>query len=157
MKKLFFFELLKPWKSHIVSTLSFLLCNENLNRFFTRVRKLFKGGNYSKEETIRGNTVCIKMESIGSTGCQCLVFITMYLRTINLKYRKTLFNNTCKISIHYNVQHNLRFNWRYMTFLNVQLFQSYEFRNWPWLSCQEFKNPSWNPCDRDYKVLITCP
>ena len=37
---LFFFELLK-------------LCNEDLNSFLTRVRKLFKGGNYSREETIR--------------------------------------------------------------------------------------------------------
>ena len=37
--------------------LSFLLCNEKLNSFLTRVRKLFKGGNYSREETINGNTV----------------------------------------------------------------------------------------------------
>ena len=50
--KLFFFELLKPWKSDIVSALSFLLCNENLNSFLTRARKQFKGGNCSREETI---------------------------------------------------------------------------------------------------------
>ena len=52
------FKIFKPLKSHIVSALSFLLCNENLNSFVIRVRKLFKGGNYSREETIRGNTVC---------------------------------------------------------------------------------------------------
>ena len=34
-----------------------LLCNGNLNSFHTRVRKLFKGGNYSREEAICGNTV----------------------------------------------------------------------------------------------------
>ena len=35
-----------------------LLCNENLNNFIfiTRMQKLFKGENYSKEETIHGNT-----------------------------------------------------------------------------------------------------
>jgi hypothetical protein len=33
------------------------LCNENLNTFLTRLRKLFKGGKYSREETIRENTV----------------------------------------------------------------------------------------------------
>ena len=57
LRKLLFFELLKPWKSNTVSALSFFLCNENLNSFLTRVRKLFKGGNYSREETFRGNTV----------------------------------------------------------------------------------------------------
>ena len=36
-----FFLLLKPWKSHRVSALSFILCTENLNSFLTRVRKLF--------------------------------------------------------------------------------------------------------------------
>ena len=41
--KTILFELLKPRKSHIVS--AFLLCNENLKSFLTRVRKLFKGGN----------------------------------------------------------------------------------------------------------------
>ena len=56
-RKLFFFKLLKPRKSHIVSALSFLVCNENLNSFLTRVSKLFKAGNYSREETIRRNTV----------------------------------------------------------------------------------------------------
>ena len=57
--KLFFFELLKPWKSHIVSTLSFLLCNENLNSFPTRERKLFKKGNYSMKYGFR----CCQMQS----------------------------------------------------------------------------------------------
>ena len=39
-----------------------LLCNENLNNFIfiTRMQKLFKGENYSKEETIHGNTVVVK-------------------------------------------------------------------------------------------------
>ena len=36
----------------VVSELFFLLCNENLNSFLTRVRKLYKGGKYSREETI---------------------------------------------------------------------------------------------------------
>jgi hypothetical protein len=50
------------------------------------VRKLFKGGNYSWEETIRGNTVskcCLRGHSI-DTGhffltslAQCLVFLGM--------------------------------------------------------------------------------
>ena len=41
--------MVKPWKIHIVSALVFLLCNENLNSFLTRVRKLFKGGNYMRK------------------------------------------------------------------------------------------------------------
>ena len=41
----------------VVVAMLFLLCNENLNSFLTRLRKLFKGGNYSREEIIRGNTV----------------------------------------------------------------------------------------------------
>ena len=48
-----FFEFIKVWKFHIVSSLSFPLCNENLNSFLTR----WKRGNYSREETIGGNTV----------------------------------------------------------------------------------------------------
>ena len=56
-RKLFFFEFLKLWKSHIVSALSFLLCDVNLNSLLTRVRKLFKSGNYSREETVCGNMV----------------------------------------------------------------------------------------------------
>ena len=43
----------------LVSALVFLLCNENLNSFLTRVWKLFKGGKYLREETILGNTVHI--------------------------------------------------------------------------------------------------
>ena len=50
-RQLFFFEFIKAWKFHIVSSLGFLLCNENLNSFLTR------WGNYSREETIWGNTV----------------------------------------------------------------------------------------------------
>ena len=56
-RKLFFFELLKPWKFHIFSALSFLLCNENLNSFITKVRTLFKGRNYSREEIIHWNMI----------------------------------------------------------------------------------------------------
>ena len=32
---------------------------KNMNSFLTRLRKLFKGGKYSREETIRGNTVYV--------------------------------------------------------------------------------------------------
>jgi hypothetical protein len=58
-----FFEFLEPWKSHIVSALSFLFMHyENFNSFIIRVQKLFKDGNYSREETICGNryifTIC---------------------------------------------------------------------------------------------------
>ena len=52
-----FFEFVKSSKFHKVSELIFLLCNENLNSFLTRVLKLVKGGNYSREETFRGNNV----------------------------------------------------------------------------------------------------
>ena len=55
---LFFFELLKPWKSHIVSALSFLVCNENLNSFLTRC------GNYSRVETIQGRKLFAKIRYI---------------------------------------------------------------------------------------------
>ena len=41
----------------VVSSLSFPFCNENLNSFLISVGKLFKGGNYSREETTCGNTV----------------------------------------------------------------------------------------------------
>ena len=56
-RQLFFFGISKPWKFQIVSSLFFPLCNKNLNSFLTEVRKLFKGGKYSREETIWGNTV----------------------------------------------------------------------------------------------------
>ena len=59
-----FFEFLKPWKSHIVSALSILLCNENLNSFLTSVRKLFMGGDYSWKY---GNSSSIYGWSIGHT------------------------------------------------------------------------------------------
>ena len=36
---------------------SFLLCNENLNSFLTRWGNYSRRGNYSREETIWGNTV----------------------------------------------------------------------------------------------------
>ena len=55
--QLFFSGIVKPWKSQIVSALSFPLYNKNLNSFLTGVRKVFKGGKYSREETIWGNTV----------------------------------------------------------------------------------------------------
>ena len=42
----------------------FFLCNENLNNCRTRLQKLFKGGNYSREETISGNTVLNKTNRV---------------------------------------------------------------------------------------------
>ena len=41
----------------VVIELILSLCNENLNTFITRLPKLFKGGKYSREQTIRGNMV----------------------------------------------------------------------------------------------------
>ena len=38
-----------------ISSLIFPLCNKNLNSFLTDVRKLLRGGKYSREETIWGN------------------------------------------------------------------------------------------------------
>ena len=55
--KLFFFEFVNSWKFHIVSALIFCLFNENLDSFLTMLKKLFKGRNYSKEETVCGSTV----------------------------------------------------------------------------------------------------
>ena len=46
-RQLFFFKFTKAWKFHIVSSLSFPSCNENLNSW----------ENYLREETIWGNTV----------------------------------------------------------------------------------------------------
>ena len=43
-QKLFFLESLKYKKNQIVFTIIFPLCNENLNTFLTRLRKLSKGG-----------------------------------------------------------------------------------------------------------------
>ena len=46
--------------THLVRKLfkfSFLLCNENLNSFLTRWGNYSRRGNYSREETIWGNTV----------------------------------------------------------------------------------------------------
>ena len=48
-RQLFFFEIVNFWKIHIVSASVFLIYNENLNSFLTRVRKLFKGGNYMRK------------------------------------------------------------------------------------------------------------
>ena len=51
--KLFFFESENCRKSKRVDrVVIFLICNENLNTFLTRLQKLFKGLNYSREETI---------------------------------------------------------------------------------------------------------
>ena len=55
------FRIFKPLKSHIVSALHSFLCNEKLNSFLTMVLKLFKGENFSREETIRGNTALHKL------------------------------------------------------------------------------------------------
>ena len=52
-RKLFFFEFLGYRKFYIVFAIIFLLCKENLNNCRTWLQKLFMGGNYSKEETIR--------------------------------------------------------------------------------------------------------
>ena len=35
-QQLFIFEMVKPWKNHIVSALVFLLRNEHLNSFLTK-------------------------------------------------------------------------------------------------------------------------
>ena len=45
-----------------------VLCNENLNNFLTRLRKSFKIEKYSREETIRGNTVNIYHLEIKTFG-----------------------------------------------------------------------------------------
>ena len=56
--KLFFFKIFKTLKISYSFRIKFsLICNENLNSFLIRVRKLFKGGNYLREENIRGNTI----------------------------------------------------------------------------------------------------
>ena len=52
-----FFEFVKCRQFPIVPAIIFLLCNENLNSFLTRLQKLFKVGNYSREKTIHGNKV----------------------------------------------------------------------------------------------------
>ena len=57
LRKLFFFEHVKFRKSLIFVSIIFSLFNENLNNFLTKVRKLFKGRNYSKKETVYGDTV----------------------------------------------------------------------------------------------------
>jgi hypothetical protein len=49
-------------KPPLVIALMNLLCNENLNSFLTRLRKLFKGGNYSRKygisvENIKANDI----------------------------------------------------------------------------------------------------
>ena len=46
-----FFESLKCRKFQIVVAIIILLCDENMNSFLTRLRKLFKGGKYSRDET----------------------------------------------------------------------------------------------------------
>ena len=56
-RQLFFFEFIKAWKFYILSSLTFPLCNENLNIFLTRWGNYSRRGNYSREETIWGNTV----------------------------------------------------------------------------------------------------
>ena len=57
-RRLFFFESLKCRKFRLDIEIILPLCNENLNNFLTRPRKLFKGGKYSREEIILGNRVC---------------------------------------------------------------------------------------------------
>ena len=55
---------------HLVRKLfkfSFPLCNENLNSFLTRWGIYSRRGNYSREETIWGNTVFILKEEILTT------------------------------------------------------------------------------------------
>ena len=44
-----FFYSLRYRKFQIVVAIIFSLCNENLNSFLTRLRKLSKGGNYSRK------------------------------------------------------------------------------------------------------------
>ena len=54
-RQLFFFEFIKAWKCHIVSSLSFLLCYENLNSFLTR------WGNYMRKYGILNFYLQIKV------------------------------------------------------------------------------------------------
>ena len=70
-RQLFFFEFIKAWKFHIVSSLGSPLCNENLNSFLTRWGTYSKRGNYSREETIWGNTV---WEMSKMVACSISVF-----------------------------------------------------------------------------------
>ena len=72
-----------PFELNPSKRLSFLLCNENLNSFHTLVRKLFKGANYSREETIQGNTLasffckplhCTKKSSLACCTMTTFVF-----------------------------------------------------------------------------------
>ena len=59
---IFFFEPLKCKKCKTFVTIILPLWNENLKTFLTRLRKLFKGGKYSREENIRGNTVIFEQK-----------------------------------------------------------------------------------------------
>ena len=55
---------------------SYPLCNENLNSFLTRWGNYSRRGNYSREETIWGNTVCY---FLGYLFCYCVHKIKIWL------------------------------------------------------------------------------
>ena len=63
----------------------FLLCNENLNGFLTRVRKLFKGGNYSREETIY-HIFLSSMSTKNALTLQTFLIVPSNLHTRNIDY-----------------------------------------------------------------------
>lgn len=54
------------WKFHIVPAITFLLCNEILNNFLTRLQKLFEGENLNQEQA---------SGSYGMEYVYCIVFI----------------------------------------------------------------------------------
>ena len=68
----------------VVSALVFLLFNENLNSFLTRVQKLFTGGNYLKKYGIF--TIFNMLSRKYSQGIQFHKILEAELRTYLLRY-----------------------------------------------------------------------
>ena len=76
------------FKIHLVRKLfkfSFPLCNENLNSFLTRWGNYSRRGNYSREETIWGNTVFIFLTKSSSQS------YLIILRRVEIEYFTLLF------------------------------------------------------------------
>ena len=83
---------------------SFPLCNENLNSFLTRWGNYLKRGNYSREETIWGNTVYVRYFSKKFSP------LNSFCSNAILQFIRQKFKFAATIQIFYNLQQLSKFS-----------------------------------------------
>ena len=108
-KNSFFWKL---WGNEVVVAIIFPRCNENLNNHCTRLRKLFKGENYLREETIRGNMVFAQVTNITNMSTKTMMQCTNPVplgHTSRIYQERLAYShitiNPCKDTRHHQLQY----------------------------------------------------